>query len=186
MKNTALLLLLISGSIFSLSVSEESISAPNGIARLKNGKYLACVNKKQPNIYDESQTCFSFGKQGNRITGGYEVSQEGPIVCVTGTVKNNVITGSAYDDSINSAANGVTFNDIEDVRRNLPKSKPIYLATYLQVADGKLSVLKVGKNVKTKPLDFEAKITYGRAKLDLSKFQYISRLRNEVYDCLEK
>jgi hypothetical protein len=186
MKNTALLLLLIAGSIFSLSVSEESISAPNGIARLKNGKYLACVNKKQPNIYDESQTCFSFGKQGNRITGGYEVSQEGPIVCVTGTVKNNVIIGSAYDDSINSAANGVTFNDIEDVRRNLPKSKPIYLATYLQVADGKLSVLKVGKNVKTKPLDFEAKITYGRAKLDLSKFQYISRLRNEVYDCLEK
>jgi hypothetical protein len=183
MKNIRLFSLLISISISLLSVGEKSIAAPKSIARLKNGNYLACIKKKQPNFYDESQTCFSFSKHNDRIAGGYEVSQEGPIVCVIGTVKNNIINGSASDDSVNSAANGVVFNDIEDLRRELPKSELIYLATYLQVADGKLDVIRVGNNVKTNPLDFEAKITYKRAKLNLSKFQYITTLKSESYGC---
>jgi hypothetical protein len=183
MKNSSLLLLLISVLISLFSVSERSIAAPKSIARLKNGNYLACIKKKNSNFYDESQTCFSFSKQNDRIAGGYEVSQEGPVVCVIGTVQNNMVNGFAYDDSVNSAANGVVFSDIENLRRELPKSKLIYLATYLQVADGKLDVIKVGNNVKTNPFDFEAKITYKRAKLNLNKFQYITTLKKESYGC---
>jgi hypothetical protein len=183
MKNIRLFSLLISISISLLSVGEKSIAAPKSIARLKNGSYLACVKKKQPNFYDESQACFSFIKQKDRIVGGYEVSQEGPIVCVIGTVKNNIINGSAYDDSVNSAANGVVFNDLDNLRRNLPKSKPIALTTHLQVANGKLNIIRVGDRVKTNPFDFQAKITYKNAKLDLNQFQYIATLKKENYEC---
>jgi hypothetical protein len=185
-KNITAFILCLATSITSLSVTEKSIAAPNTIARLKNGKYLACVKKKQPDVYDESQTCFEFVKQGTNIKGGYEVSQEGPVVCVIGTIKRNTITGSVYDDSVSSAANGVPFDGIEELRSKLPTSKPTDLTTHLQVAEGKLEILKVGKDIKNNPFDFSGKITYKKAMLNTSKFQYISSVKKINYaDCLK-
>jgi hypothetical protein len=186
-KNIAAIILCLSASISSLSIAEKSIAGSNAIARLKNGKYLACIKKKQPNVYDESQTCFEFIKQGTNIKGGYEVSQEGPVVCVSGTIKRNILTGSVYDDSLNSPANGVPFSELTEFRRNLPTSKSIALGgNELQVAEGKLDILQVGKNIKTNPSDYKARVTYKKATLNLSKFQYISAIKKiSDADCLK-
>jgi hypothetical protein len=185
-KNITAIIVCLAASITSLSVTERSIAAPNTIARLKSGKYLACTKKKQPDVYDESQTCFEFVKQGTNIKGGYEVSQEGPVVCVSGTIKRNILTGSVFDDSVSSAANGVPFDGVEELRSKLPKSKPTDLTTHLQVAEGKLEILKVGKDIKENPFDFSGKITYKKARLNLSDFQYISSVKKISYaDCLK-
>jgi hypothetical protein len=182
-KNIILWLLFLCISISFLSASERSIASPKTIAKLKNGKYSACVNQKRSNFYDESQTCFSFLKQGNNIKGGYEVTQEGPVVCVKGTITNNIITGSVSDDSINSAYNGVEISELEELRSKLPKSKLIPLTTYLQVAEGRLDILKVGDKIKTNPHDFYARVTYAKARLDLDKFKYISPLKGGLSEC---
>jgi hypothetical protein len=185
-KNITALILCLATSITSLLVTEKSIAAPNAISRLKNGKYLACVKKKQPEVYDESQTCFEFVKQGTNIKGGYEVSQEGPVVCVIGTIKRNILTGSVYDDSVSSAANGVPFDGVEELRSKLPTSKLTDLTTHLKVAEGKLEILNVGKDIKTNPFDFSGKITYKKAMLNLSEFRYISSLKKASYnDCMK-
>jgi hypothetical protein len=184
-KNITIIVLCLAASITSLLVTERSIAAPNAIARLKNGKYLACVKKKQPDVYDESQTCFEFVKQGTNIKGGYEVSQEGPVVCVIGTIRRNILTGFVYDDSVSSAANGVPFEEVEELRSKLPTSTPTALTTHLQVAEGKLEILKVGKDIKTNPFDFSGKITYKKAMLNLTKFQYISSIKKiSQADCV--
>ena len=186
MKNITAIMLCLAASISLLSVTERSIAAPNAIARLKNGKYLACIKKKQPDVYDESQTCFEFSKQGTNIKGGYDVSAEGPFVCVVGTIKRNIITGSVYDNSVSSAANGVPFEEVEELRSKLPTSKLTALTTHLQVAEGKLEILNVGKDIKTNPFDFSGKITYKKAVLNLSGFKYISSIKKISYaDCLK-
>lgn len=185
MKNITTFILCLAASITSLSVTERSIAAPNAIARLKNGKYLACSKKQQPNIYDESQICFEFFKQGINIKGIY-IPPEGAVLCIVGTIKRNIITGSVYDDSLDSPANGVPFSELEELRRNLPTSKSIDLTTDLQVAEGKLEIFKVGKNIKTNPFDFSGRVTYKKATLNLSKFQYISSTRKmSSTDCLK-
>jgi hypothetical protein len=174
-KNIAATILCLATSITSLSVTKTSNAAPKSIARLGNGKYLACVKKKQPDVYDESQTCFEFIKQGRNIKGGYEVTQEGPVVCVVGTIKRNIITGSVYDDSVSSAANGVPFDGIEELRSKLPTSTPTPLTTHLQVAEGKLEISKVG-----------GQITYRKAVLNLNEFKYISSIKKINFtDCLK-
>jgi hypothetical protein len=185
-KNITAIILCLATSTTSLSVTEISIAAPKSIARLGNGKYLACTKKKQPDVYDESQTCFEFTKQGSNIKGGYEVSQEGPVVCVSGTIKRNIITGSVYDNSVSSAANGVPFDGVEELRSKLPTSTPTALTTHLQVGEGKLEILKVGKDIKDNPYDFSGKITYKKAVLNLNKFQYVSSIKKINYsDCLK-
>jgi hypothetical protein len=176
-KNITAIILCLAASITSLSVTERSIAAPNAIARLRNGKYLACIKKKQPDVYDESQTCFEFIKQGSNIKGGYELSQEGPVVCVIGSIKRNILTGSVYDDSVSSPANGVPFDEVEELRNKLPTSKLTELTTHLQVAEGKLEIIKVGKDIQNNPYDFSGKITYKKAMLNLTKFQYISSIK---------
>jgi hypothetical protein len=183
---TAIILCLASSITGLLSVTETSIAAPRSIARLGNGKYLACIKKKQPDVYDESQTCFEFIKQGSNIKGGYEVSQEGPVVCVIGTIKRNIITGSVHDDSVSSPANGVPFDGVEELRSKLPTSAPTALTTHLQVAEGKLEILKVGKDIKNNPYDFSGKITYKKAVLNLNEFKYISSIKKiNSTDCLK-
>jgi hypothetical protein len=186
LKNITAIILCLSASISSLSIAERSIAAPNSIARLKNGKYLACIKKKQPDTYDESQTCFEFVKQGTNIKGGYELTQEGPVVCMVGTIRRNIITGSVYDRSVSSPANGVPFDEVEELRSKLPTSTPTALTTHLQVAAGKLEILKVGKEIETNPFDYSGKITYKKATLNVSKFQYISSVKKISYaDCLK-
>ncbi len=193
-KNITTTVLCLAASISSLSIAERSlaeplqrrIAAPNSIARLKNGKYLACTKKKQPDVYDESQTCFEFVKQGTNIKGGYEVTQEGPVVCIIGTIKRNILTGSVDDNSVSSAANGVPFDEVEELRNKLPTSTPTVLTSHLQVAEGKLEILKVGKDIKDNPFDFSGKITYKKATLNVSNFQYISAVKKISYtDCLK-
>ncbi len=185
MKNIVLALLLLSSSICSLSIAQRSIAVPRNIARLKDGKYTACTKIKQPKIYDESQTCFSFIKRGRTIKGGYEVTQEGPVICVVGTTKNNLITGSAYSDDMNSASHGVPLSAIDRVRRKLPKSKFIEMTTHLKVAQGKISPIKVGDSIKTNPYDYEARIAYKKATLNLNEFQYIYAFKSSDDDCLK-
>jgi hypothetical protein len=184
-KNIVLALLLVTSSIYSLSIAEISIAVPRNIARLKDGKYTACTKIKQPNIYDESQTCFSFIKKGRRIKGGYEVTQEGPVICVVGTARNNLITGSAYSDDINSASHGVPLPEIEQVRSKLPKSKFIEMTTHLKVALGNLGSVKVGDSVKNNPYDYEARISYRKAALNLNEFQYIYAMKSVDDDCVK-
>jgi hypothetical protein len=185
-KNITAIIFCLATSITSLSVAETSIAAPKSIARLANGKYVTCIKKKQPDVYDESQTCFEFIKQGSNIKGGYEVTQEGPVVCVVGTIKRNIITGSVYDDSVSSAANGVPFDGVEELRSKLPTSTPTDLTTHLRVAEGKLEILKVGKDIKDNPYDFFGKITYKKAVLNLNEFKYISSIKNiNSTDCLK-
>ena len=185
MKNLVLALLVLSSSIGSLLIAQTSIAVPKNIARLKDGRYTACTKIKQPQVYDESQTCFSFSKKGKRIKGGYEVTQEGPVICVIGTTKNNLITGSAYSDDINSASHGVPFSRIEQVRKELPKAKFIEMTSHLKVAQGSLSQIKVGDSIKTNPYDYEAKIAYKKASLNLNEFQYIYPLKSVDDDCLK-
>jgi hypothetical protein len=184
-KNLVLALLLLSSSIGSLSIAQISIAVPRNIARLKDGRYTACTKIKQPQVYDESQTCFSFSKQGKRIRGGYEVTQEGPVICVVGTAKNNLITGSAYSDDVNSASHGVPLSEIEQVRSKLPKSKFIEMTSHLKVARGNLSSIKVGDGIKNNPHDYEARIAYRKAALNLNEFQYIYAMKSVDDDCLK-
>ncbi len=185
MKNIVLALLLLSASIGSLSIAEKSIAVPRNIAKLKDGRYTACTKIKQPNIYDESQTCFSFIKKGRKIKGGYEITQEGPVICVTGTAKNNLITGSAYSDDINSASHGVPISEIDQVRRRLPKSKFIEMTNHLKIAQGELSPVKIGDSIKNNPYDYEARIAYKKASLNLNEFQYIYAIKSVDDDCLK-
>ncbi len=185
MKNIVLALLLLSSSIGSLSIAERSIAVPKNIARLKDGRYTACTKIKQPKIYDESQTCFSFIKKGKRIKGGYEVTQEGPVICIVGTAKNNLITGSAYSDDVNSASHGVPLSEIEQVRRKLPKSKFIEMTTHLKVAKGNIGSIKVGDSIKTNPYDYEARIAYTKATLNLNEFEYIYAIKSVDDDCVK-
>jgi hypothetical protein len=185
-KNILLALLLLSSSIGSLSIAERSMAVPRNIARLKDGRYTACTKIRQPKIYDESQTCFDFIKKGRKIKGGYEVTQEGPVICVIGTIKNNLITGSAYSDDVNSASHGFPLPEIEQVRRKLPKSKFIGMTIHLKVAQGNLGKIKVGEQIKTNPYDYEARIAYKKAILNLNEFQYISPLKSsDEDDCLK-
>jgi hypothetical protein len=185
-KNITSTILCLATFTTSLLFADLSIAAPRSIARLGNGKYLVCVKKKQPDVYDESQTCFEFIKQGRNIKGGYEVTQEGPVVCVVGTIKRNIITGSVYDDSVSSAANGVPFDGIEELRSKLPTSTPTPLTTHLQVAEGKLEISKVGKDIKNNPYDFSGQITYRKAVLNLNEFKYISSIKKINFtDCLK-
>jgi hypothetical protein len=185
-KNILLALLLLSSSIGSLSIAERSIAVPRNISRLKDGRYTACTKIRQPKVYDESQTCFDFIKKGRKIKGGYEVTQEGPVICVIGTIKNNLITGSAYSDDVNSASHGFPLSDLEQVRRKLPKSKFIGMTTHLKVAQGNLGKIKVGEQIKNNPYDYEARIIYKRSILNLNQFQYISPLKSsDDDDCLK-
>jgi hypothetical protein len=185
-KNITAIILCLATSTTSLSVTEISIAAPKSIARLANGKYVTCIKKKQPDVYDESQTCFEFIKQGTKIKGGYEVTQEGPVVCIIGTIKRNIITGSVYDNSVSSAANGVPFDGVEELRSKLPTSTPTALTNHLQVAEGKLEILKVGKDIKDNPYDFSGKITYKKAVLNLNEFKYTSSIKKVNFsDCLK-
>jgi hypothetical protein len=184
-KNITAIIFYLVASITSLPSGEASIAAPKSIASLKNGKYLACIKKKRPNFFDGSQICFEFIKQGTNIKGDY-FGPEGPGVCVIGTIKRNILTGSAYDDEISSVGYGVSFDGVEELRRNLPKSKPIELMTHLQAAEGKLEIIKVGKDIKTNPHDFSGKITYKKATLNLSDFKYISSIKKiDSNDCVK-
>jgi hypothetical protein len=184
-RNIVLALLILSSSIGSLSIAEKSVAVPRNIAKLKDGKYTACTKLKQPKIYDESQTCFSFIKKGRKIKGGYEVTQEGPVICVIGTAKNNLITGSAYSDAVNSASHGVPLSEIERIRSKLPKSKFIGMTSHLKVAQGNLGKIKVGDRIKNDPHDYQARIAYKKASLNLNEFQYIYALRSSDRDCLK-
>jgi hypothetical protein len=184
-KNLVLALLLLSSSIGSFSIAERSIAAPNNISKLKDGKYSACIKLEQPTVDDESQTCFLFIKQGSKIKGAYEITQKGPVICVMGTVRNNLITGSAYYDTINAASPfGVPIDRIEEIRRELPKSKLVELLPSLKVAQGNLSPIKIGENIKTNPRDYQAKITYKKATVDLIKFSYVSAVSRDS-ECLK-
>jgi hypothetical protein len=187
-KNITAIIFCLAASISSLSIAERSIAAPNAIARLKNGKYLTCIKKYQPNVYDESQRCFEFFKQGSKIKGSYELSPEGPDVCITGTIIRNIITGSAYDNSLNSPANGVPFSELEELRLNLPTAKltALDIHNYLQVAEGQLEISKVSKDIKTNPYNYSARVTYKKAKLDLGGLQYISSIEKISFvNCLK-
>jgi hypothetical protein len=163
------------------------IAKPVNIASLKNGKHSICINKERRDLKDEGQRCFSFVKQGDHIKGAYQFSMDRQAICIDGYLHNNLVTGSAEDRHFNREYNimysVLTLQELEEKRRDLPKSKPIAFDDYLQAARGKLAIIPVNDKNADRGYYYTAKITYAKIRLDLNNFQQISSHEHQLNEC---
>ena len=151
------------------------------IENLTNGSYLFCSDR-HPNEdkIDAHRYCFTFTKTGKKIIGSYlyRAPKDTPVICVEGTVKDNLLNGFGYEN-IGPNSDPYTEEDFSYLNR-LPINN--YLSFWddvehyqggLNLKAGRPSLYKLSPPSEDKYASFWATIRYKNVQLDLRNFEQI-------------
>jgi hypothetical protein len=85
----------------SQTITRQISQAPSTIQNLPNGNYRFCSKPFIPQAstgYFSTGYCFLFRKVGSRIVGDYYLPHtDSGSICISGTLKNNTVTGEAWE-----------------------------------------------------------------------------------------